>query len=161
MRLRNILATKKVYQLRYKFVSSSITPQNVNRYPSFCFLLRLHKSRAIRLSFTACAYSIGVHHPLASIGVHHPTAAPSIRRARAGPELAAEAIEAVRSDRTTFRTAPKTFDVFNGSPQKCVSVGASVADRVGRGAVLSISGQKQITRGSVIQRALSYLNRDR
>ena len=48
-----------------------------------------------------------------------------------GPERAAEAVEAVHSDRMTSRAAAKMSDIFVGSLQKRDSGSASVADRVG------------------------------
>ena len=56
----------------------------------------------------------------------------SIQEPRVGPERAAQAVEAIRSDRMTSRAAAKTFDIFVGSLQKgVVSGGASKADGVG------------------------------
>ena len=47
-----------------------------------------------------------------------------------GPERAAEAVEAVCSDRMTSRAAAKTSDIFVGSLQKRISGSASIADSV-------------------------------
>ena len=59
-----------------------------------------------------------------------------------GPERAAQAVEAVRSDRMTSRAAATTSAIFLGSLQKLVSGSASMADRVGPGTVLSISDEE-------------------
>ena len=53
-----------------------------------------------------------------------------------GRERAAEAVEAVRSDRMTSRAAAKMSDTFVTSLQKRVSGSASKADGVGSGTVL-------------------------
>ena len=55
---------------------------------------------------------------------------------RVGPERAAEAVEAVRSDRMTPRAAAKTSNICIGSLQKRDSGTASKADGVGPGTVL-------------------------
>ena len=53
-----------------------------------------------------------------------------------GPECAADAVEAVRSDRMTSRAAAKTSDIFVGSLHKRISSSASKSDRVGPVTVL-------------------------
>ena len=56
---------------------------------------------------------------------------------RVGPERAAEAVEAVRSDRITSPAAAKTSDIFVGSLQKRISGSASkAANGVSLGTVL-------------------------
>ena len=70
-----------------------------------------------------------------------------------GPERAAEALEAVRSDRMTSHAAAKTSDIFVGSPQKHVNGSASKADGVGPGTVLRRFLMTNERSGSVIQRA--------
>ena len=61
---------------------------------------------------------------------------------RAAPKRASEAVETVRGDRMTSRTAAKTPDIFVGSLQKRVSDGASKADGVGPGTVVRLSDEK-------------------
>ena len=53
-----------------------------------------------------------------------------------GPERAAEAVQAVRSDRMTSHAAAKTSNIFVGSLQKLVSGSASKVDGVGPGTIL-------------------------
>ena len=55
---------------------------------------------------------------------------------RVGPGRAAEAVEAVRSDRMISHAAAKTSDIFVGSLQKHFSGSANKADGVGPGTVL-------------------------
>ena len=70
-----------------------------------------------------------------------------------GPERAAEAVEAIRSDRMPSRAAAKTSDIFVGSLQKRVSGSVSKADGVGPGTVLRRFLMKNEILGSVTQRA--------
>ena len=70
-----------------------------------------------------------------------------------GPERAAEAVEAVRSDRMTSRTTVKTSGIFVGSLQERVSGSASKADGVGPGTVLRRFLMKNERSGSVTQHA--------
>ena len=70
-----------------------------------------------------------------------------------GPERAAEAVEAVRSDRMTSHAAAKTSDIFVGSLHKHVNGSASKADEVGPGTVLRRFLIINERSGSVIQRA--------
>ena len=70
-----------------------------------------------------------------------------------GPERAAEAMEAVRSDRMTSSAAPKTSETFVGSLQERVSGSPSKADGFGTGTVLRRFMMKNEILGSVTQRA--------
>ena len=72
---------------------------------------------------------------------------------RVGPERAAEAVEAVRSDRVTSHATAKTPDIFVGSLQKHVSGSASKPDRVGPGTVLRRYLMTTERLGSFTQRA--------
>ena len=78
-----------------------------------------------------------------------------------GLERAAEAVEAVHSDRMTSRAAAKTSDIFVGSLQKRGSGSARKADGVGPVTILHRFMMKNERSGSVTQRASEYLNRDR
>ena len=69
------------------------------------------------------------------------------------PERAAEALEAVRSDRMTSHAAAKMSDIFVDSPQKHVNGSASKADGVGPGTVLRRFLMTNERSGSAIQRA--------
>ena len=60
-----------------------------------------------------------------------------------GPEYAAEAVEAVHSNRMTSRVAAKTPDIFFGWLQERVRGSASVADRVDPGTVVSMSDENE------------------
>ena len=69
-----------------------------------------------------------------------------------GPERAAEALEAVRSDRMTSHAAVKTSDIFVGWLHKHVNGSVSEADGVGPGTVLRRFLMTNERSGSVIQR---------
>ena len=69
-------------------------------------------------------------------------------------------MEAVRSDRMTFRAAAKTSGIFVGSLKKHVSGSASKADGVGPGTVLRRFVIKNERLGNVTHRASYYLSRD-
>ena len=70
-----------------------------------------------------------------------------------GPERAAEAVEAVRSDRMTSRAAIKTSGIFVGLLHKRVSGSASKAGCVGPSTVQRRFLMKNERSGSVTQRA--------
>ena len=70
-----------------------------------------------------------------------------------GPERAAEAVEAVHSDRISSHAAAKTSDIFVSSQQKRVSGSASKADGVDPGTALRRFLMTNERSGSVTQRA--------
>ena len=60
------------------------------------------------------------------------------------PERAAEAVEAVRSGRMTFRSAARIFDISVGSLQKRLNGSVGIAARVGPDTVLTTEEENSI-----------------
>ena len=126
-----------------------MTPGNVHRFP-FCFLPRMHKSTALRLSYCIClehqstsSYSTVNKRVCVFLQNHlFGRSAAEHTGARVDQERAAEAVEAVPSDRMTSCAAAKTSDIFVGLLQKRVSDSPSIAHMVGPGTVLSTSDEK-------------------